>query len=261
MTMQPAPAKPTVITFPPSLDSELSRFTLGHYRIPHTEVRHTVLFSFFFTFIHGMTLNFPLLYGSGYPTLDKARKIIDHFEASAPADLKLLPAAGPDRDTVEADWTNFNITLGGGTAVYAYFHLLPHRDIMIRPLTEGTPWYEVGSVRLAYPLFAGFLKLALKLTPERAAESIKNVRQVVDSVEKRLADGRRYLVGDRFTLSDMSFANSLSPLVLAPQYGGPLPTLEQMPPVLQKTIKEMQARPGGQFALRIYRDQRRPAPQ
>ena len=261
MTMHSASAKPTLITFPPSLDCELSRFALGHYGIPYEEVRHTILFSFFFTFIHGFTLHFPLLYGSGYPTLDHVRPMIDHFEAGAAADLKLLPPAGPDRDTVEADWTNFNFTLGGGTAVYAYFHLLPHRDIMIRPLTEGTPSYEVASVRAAYPLFAGFLKLVQKLTPERAAEALTNVRKVVDSAEARLKDGRRYLVGDRFTLSDMSFANSLSPLVLAPQYGGPLPTYEQMPPELQQVVKEMQSRPGGQFALRIYRDHKKPAPQ
>jgi len=139
-----APAKATLITFPPSLDCELSRFVLGYYAIPYEEVRHTVLFSFFSTLWHGGTLHFPLLYGGGYPTLDTIRKMIDQFDASCPADRKLL-LAGSDHDAVEADWTQFNAVLGGATASYAYFHLLPHRAIMIRPLTEGTPFYEVAA--------------------------------------------------------------------------------------------------------------------
>jgi hypothetical protein len=60
-----APRKAKVITFPPSLDCELSRFLLGHYGVPFEEQRHTVLFSFFHTLLHGATLYFPLLYGDG----------------------------------------------------------------------------------------------------------------------------------------------------------------------------------------------------
>ena len=58
----------------------------------------------------------------------------------------------------------------------------------------------------------------------------------------------------------MSFANALAPLVLPPEYGGPLPTFDEMPPELQAVVREMQSHPAGQFALRIYRDHKRPAP-
>ena len=262
MTAQPAAAaaKAGLTTFPPSLDCELSRFVLGYYAVPYEERRHTVLFSFLATLWHGGTLHFPLLYGGGHPTLDTVRKMIDHFDAGCPADRKLL-LAGSDHDSVEADWTQFNATLGGATAVFSYFHLLPHRAIMIRPLSEGTPSYEVAAVRAAYPVFAGFLKLALHLSPASAEKSLGQIREVVQSVDARVADGRRYLVGDRFSLSDMSFANALGPLVLPPEYGGPLPGFDEMPPELQAVVKEMQAHPAGQFALRIYRDHKRAAPQ
>jgi glutathione S-transferase len=82
----------------------------------------------------------------------------------------------------------------------------------------------------------------------------------VQSVDARLADGRRYLVGDRFSLSDMAFANALAPLVLPPGYGGPLPSFAEMPPEVQSVVTEMQGHPAGQFALRIYRDHRGGAP-
>ena len=254
-----APGKAKVITFPPSLDCELSRFLLGHYGVPYEEQRHTVLFSFFHTLLHGATLYFPLLYGGGYQPLKNVRQMIDFFDARCPAGRNLL-LSGRERDNVEADWTQFNATLGGATAAFAYFHFLPHRAIMIRPLSEGTPAYEADAVRWAYPLFAGFLRLALKLSASRAKEALGQIRQVVQSVDARLADGRRYLVGDRFSLSDMAFANALAPLVLPPGYGGPLPSFAEMPPEVQSVVTEMQGHPAGQFALRIYRDHRGTAP-
>ena len=71
-----APGKGILITFPPSLDCELSRFLLAYYCIPYEERRHTIIFSFFATLWHGSTLHFPLLYGGPYGPLDTVRKMI-----------------------------------------------------------------------------------------------------------------------------------------------------------------------------------------
>lgn len=246
---------PTLVTFPPSLDCELARFLLGHYAIPYVEERHTLVFSFFATWWRGRTLRFPLLDGPASPLLDTVRTMIDRFDAPAPPDMRLL-GDGSDRAAIEADWSLFNATLGGATATYAYFHLLPHRAIMIRPLSEGTPSYEAAAVRIAYPLFAALLRNLLALSPQNAEAALAQIRSVVATVDARLADGRRFLMGERFSLSDMAFANALGPLVLPAEYGGPLPTLPEMPPALQSVVAEMRARPAGRFALRIYREHR-----
>lgn len=250
-----APGKAVLITFPPSLDCELSRFLLAHYRFPYEERRHVVIFSFFVTLWHGSTLYFPLLYGGPFPPLDHVRKMIDTFDPLCPADRSLL-LTGPGRDSVEADWKAFNGTLGAAAAVVAYFHLLPHRQIMIRPLTNGTPGYEALTVRWAYPLFAWFLRKVLNLSATAAHEALGQIRSAVQTVDARLADGRRYLVDNRFSLSDMAFANALAPLVLPDVYAKLLPSLAEMPPALRSLIAEIQSHPAGQFALRIYRDHR-----
>jgi glutathione S-transferase len=199
-----------------------------------------------------------LAYGDNY-RLDIVRKMIDYFDPLCPADRSLL-LAGADRALVEADWTPFNSTLGGATAVFAYYHLLPHRDIMIRPLSEGTPSFEVFAVRMAYPVFAGLLHILLRLSESNAAAALEQIKTVVKSVDDRLADGRRYLVGDRFSLSDMAFAVALAPLVLPENNGAPLPTLAEMPAAMQSLYAELRARPAGQFALRIYQDHREGTP-
>ena len=82
----------------------------------------------------------------------------------------------------------------------------------------------------------------------------------MQSVDDRLADGRNYLVGDRFSLSDMSFAEALAPLVLPANDGAPLPTFDEMPAALQSLCTELRARPAGRFALRIYHDHRGATP-
>jgi len=249
------PVKAVLITFPPSLDCELGRFLLAHYRIPYEERRHTIIFSSFATLWYGGSIHFPLLYGSSFKPLDSVRKMIDYLDPLCPEDRNLL-LAGHDRDSVEADWTTFNATLGGAVTAFAYFNLLPLRAAMIRPLTEGTPFYEVLAVRWAYPLFAGFLRAGLHLSASVAQEGVAQIRTVVQSVNARLADGRRYLVGDRFSLSDLAFANALAPLVLPEEYAARMPSLAELPPVLKSADAEMQSHPAGQFALRIYRDHR-----
>ncbi|MFZ3325088.1 MAG: glutathione S-transferase C-terminal domain-containing protein [Methylocella sp.] len=127
---------------------------------------------------------------------------------------------------------------------------------MIRTLTEGTPGFETLAVRLAYPLFAWFLRKVLGLAASVAEEAHGQIRTAVQNVDARLADGRQYLVGDRFSLSDMAFANALAPLVLPDVYARLLPPFAEMPPALRSVIAEIQSRPAGQFALRIYRDHR-----
>ena len=244
-------ADPILITFPPSLDSELSRFLLAHYGISHTERRHTFIFCFFVTLWRGCTLLFPLLYGSSY-RLNTVRKMVDRFDPLAPDDRKLLPAS-PDREKVESDWPLFNDTLAFASAVFAYYHLLPHRSIMIGPLTQGVPRFEERAVRAAYPIFAGLLRLLLRLTKERAESAFEQAKAVFAEVDARLGDGRRYLVGGRFSLSDMAFAVAAAPFVLPDNYGGPLPPFSDMPPLVKDAIGEMRGRPAGLFALDIYR--------
>jgi glutathione S-transferase len=243
-----------LITFPPSLDCELARFLLAYYGVPYQEQRHAFIFNFFATLWHGCTLHFPLLYTASY-RLDTVRKMIDYFDPLCPADRNLL-LTGAEHTQVESDWTQFNSTLGGATAVFAYYHLLPHRDIMIRPLSEGTPAFEAFTVRVAYPVYAKLLSSILHLSESSAAAALDQIRAVVKTVDERLADGRNYLVGDRFSLSDMSFAEALAPLVLPDNDGAPMPTLAEMPPPLQSLYAELRAQPAGQFALRIYHDYR-----
>jgi glutathione S-transferase len=127
---------------------------------------------------------------------------------------------------------------------------------MVRGISEGSPAWEVRAVARAYPAFAGFIRLLLRPTDKRAAAAIDHIRTILDGVDARLADGRRYLHGDRLTLADITFATATAPVVWPDGYGGPLPPLAQTPAGLQAAVAECRARPSGEFALRIYADHR-----
>ncbi len=253
--MEPTAHNPILITFPPSLDSELGRFLVQHYGVQHSERRHTFIFSSFVTLWHGSTVIFPLLYDESLK-LAGPRAIADHFDTKCAPGLRLWPQAADQRQQVESDWILFNQTLAFATAVFAYYHLLPHRELMIRPLTEGVPDFEHKTVVRAYPIFAGLLKTLLRLSEQRAQQSLDQIRALFDQVEARLVKGRTFLVGNRLTLSDLAFAVAAAPVVLPPDYGGPMPSFAEMPSQVQAVVNEMRARPAGSVALQIYKDHR-----
>ena len=246
----------TLITFPPSLDSEFSRFLLAHHDVAHREERHVIVISSFVTLARGRTVRFPLLHGDGL-RLNTVRKMIDHLEPRAAPDRRLVPP-GVDLEAIRADWKLFHTTLNTATTIYAYWHLLPHREIMVRPLSEGAPAWEVTAVQRAYPVFAAVIRALLRLTPRRAADALATIETCLQRVDERLADGRRYLGGDRFTLSDMAFAIAAAPVAWPEQYGGAIPALHETPPELQAVVRRTRERPAGALALRLYAEHRRP---
>jgi glutathione S-transferase len=250
-----AASDPVLITFPPSLDSELARFLLEHYGIKHQERRHTLVFSSLVTLWHGATLIFPLVYSNSFKLIGP-RQMADYFDTQCAAELRLWPMAENQRTQVQSDWSLFNSSLALATASFAYYYLLPHRDLMIQPLSLGTPDFERGTVECAYLIFAWLLRTLLRLSPNKVQDSLNQIRTIFASVDSRLASGSKFLVGNRLTLSDLAFAVAAAPVVLPTGYGGPMPSLPQMPSEVQTVVSEMRAHTAGAFALRIYQEYR-----
>lgn len=244
--------KLSLLTFAPMIDSELCRFILAHYRIPYRERPHVFVWASLLAILHGGIGRVPLLYGGGH-RLAGPRALVEHFDVEYPEDRRLLPVRQPARTQVENDWHRFNGELAEHTAVVAYYHLLPHRDIMIEPFTRGIPRWEASVTPSGYPFLRKIFELLLRLTPARVNDSLARVKFEFDRVDARIADQRRYLAGDSLTLADLALAAAAAPLLLPAGYGSPMPPSSRMPPEMRAIISELRSHNAAAFVDRIYK--------
>jgi glutathione S-transferase len=244
-----------LLTFPPMIDSELSRFVLNHYGVAYREEPHIFGWASILALFRGGTVQIPLFSGKG-ASLAGPRAMVDHFETNHPIEKRLIPANSVLSTQVEADWYRFNGILAGATAVLGYYHLLPHRAIMIEPFCRGVPKIEASMLTSNYSVFAGLFKLLLQLNAMHARDALTQTRAIFDETDRRLADGRQYLVGDYLTLSDIALATAAAPVLLPEGYGSPMPPIEHMPSQLQAIISEMRQHETARFVEKIFRNHR-----
>jgi glutathione S-transferase len=150
----------------------------------------------------------------------------------------------------------FDTALGPHTRRLAYFHLLPHRRLLLSSLLAGVGRTEAAAFRVVRPLVVSLMRRSMRITPDGAERSLERVREVFATVAERLADRRDFLVGNAFTAADLSFAALAAPVVLPRNYGSPLPPLDELPPAMLALVEDFRAAPAGEFALRMYRDHR-----
>jgi glutathione S-transferase len=121
----------------------------------------------------------------------------------------------------------------------------------------GVPAWERRAVPVGFGMVAMVIDRYLKITPESAATSLRITREVFDSVAERLSDGRSFLLGERFSAADLTFASLAAPVVVPPEYGVPLPQPDELPARMADVVRELRAHPAGQFALQMYSRERR----
>ena len=253
--MDTATVPAALLTFSPMIDSETSRFVLNHYGIAYREEAHIFGWASILALFRGGTIRIPLLIGKG-ANLAGPRAMVDHFETNCPIQKRLIPTNSALSTQVEADWSRFNGVLAGATTVLGYYHLLPHRSIMIEPFCRGVPKIEASTLTSMYPAFAGQFKLLLRLNATHAREALTQARALFDEADRRLTDGRPYLVGDCLTLSDIALATAAAPVLLPEGYGSPMPPIEHMPSELQAIISEMRQHETARFVQKIFRNHR-----
>lgn len=247
----PAVSPLTMLTFGPMIDSETARRLLRHYGIPFVEDRHLFGWASVLALFKAGTPQIPVIYGPGL-TLVGSRSIWNRFDASMPEDRKLVPSDPALGAQAVADWEAFNGKLAADVAAVAYYHLLPQVRPMVAAFSLGVNAKEAGCTASCYGALRGLFTLLLQLNPAHTAQALARIRTAMAAVDARVADGRAFLVGDRLTLSDVSLAATMAPLVVPSACTAPVPAFGDMPPELQAIASELRARPCGRFIDRAY---------
>ena len=187
--------------------------------------------------------------------LTDSTDILVHADACAGGDV-LYPRDTQLRRDVDALEERFDSYLGTHVRRWAYSHLLAEKAMLRELWGRGAPGREAFFLPLIVPIARKLLPRAYKLTPDSIARSLNVVRDIVREVGERLNDGRRYLVGDRFTAADLTFAALAAPAIFPARCHAVLPELAAVPAAMRAEIEGLRESAAGQFAQRMYASER-----
>lgn len=244
---------PRLVTIPISHFCEKARWALERAGIAFREEGHLQVLHYWAARRAGGGRTVPVLV-TGDGVLQESTDILRWADRRLAEPDRLFPSDGDPR--VLRSVASFE-DYGADTRLWAYRHFLASPRLALRYGPVGVPAIQ----RLVFPLFLPVMAAAIfaryRIGKQAAAAAESRFLSVLDGVARRLSDGRPFLLGDRFTAADLTFAALSAPLALPSSYGSPIARLDEMPLAIRSRLAELQEHPAVAFALRLYRDQRR----
>jgi glutathione S-transferase len=240
-----------LITIPVSHYAEKVRWALDYLQIPYRESAHMPPFHRNATKKHGGT-SVPVLVTADRAICDST-EILRYLDTLQPGKLyPIEPAAqalGMELETL------FDRSLGVNTRRWGYSYILTP-ELVYPKWTQGVPFWEKLLFPIVFPKVKSIVSQSMDLTAESGVEAYREIERVFDRVDRILADGRQYLLGDRFSAIDLTFAALAAPVLQPPEHHI-LPTpIDTLPLPAQTDIRNCQATSAGRFGLRLYREHR-----
>lgn len=248
---------PVLITMPHSHYAEKGRWALDWVGLPYREEPHIPLLHRIATRRHGGG-SVPVLVHGCDRFIDSS-DIVAHANAIGGGD-RLYPRDAALRAEVEALESRFDEELGPHTRRWAYAQLLPVPALLRPMMMRGVPWFEACLLPVIMPGVLSLVRSSLKITPESANRSIERVRGLFQEVDKRLDDGRQFLIGERFTAADLTFASLAAPVLFPAAYRGAYPALDVVPAAMREEALRLRETSAGRFALRMFSECRGNSP-
>ena len=250
-----ADAKPVLWHIGVSHYSEKARWALAFKGVEHD--RRAPMPGLHMLIALGLTRGshktFPLLVLDGEPICDSS-EIIAVLERRHP-EPPLYPAAEDERLHALALEDYFDEQLGPHIRLLAWHELIGDRERMERFATSQAPGPLARFGGAATQSARSFLKLRFGVQSDEAAETARrHVLGALDRLERELGE-REYLVGDRFSVADLTAAALFYPLVLPPE----APRLLSDPPeAFERFRAPLAQRRGYAWVQEMYRRHRRP---
>lgn len=235
---------------------EKARWALDHAELDYVERDNAAVFHAAANRLAGAKRTVPALVTPA-GVLCESSEIVRFADEHLPAARRLFPVEPELRAEVERWVARFDRTLGPATRRVFYFLQFPDRARTRALLSSTGPAWQRRLVRLLAPAMQAAMARAMRIDAEGARRSQAAFEAVFAEVAAALADGRRYLVGDRFTAADLTFAALAGPAVPAPEYGFPLDE-SALAPAVQAWREQNGTTPAGRFACELFAQERPP---
>lgn len=243
----------TLITIPFSHFSEKARWALDHAKLSYEEKAYLPVAHRLATKMHGGR-TVPVLV-TPHGALRDSTDILGFIDRIVP-DAGLFPKDEALRREVLDLEELLDTKIGNRVITYGYSRAYDDFPSLVAMLAGKMTKPERIGVALTFRVIRPAMKKMMKLSPERADRSIATIREAIAEVNERLADGRKYLVGDTFTAADLTLAALMSPLLQPrehPVYAGD-PSVQ--PIEIQRELGPLRETSAGRHALRMYREHR-----
>ncbi|MGB0873134.1 MAG: glutathione S-transferase family protein [Solirubrobacterales bacterium] len=242
-----------LVAIPISHYCEKARWALERAGIDYEEERHLQGFHHYYAKRRGGDFTTPVLvFPDGRPSIGQSSEILRWVNEQLDDDQKLYPLEIASRVRATEHW--LDATLGPDGRGWLYGEILDDARLIERYGLDGIPANERRVFWGVFKLFKPYLAARIRVQGTQADQ--QSVRDVFDEIADRLADGRRYLMGDQFTAADLTFAALSAAVILPRNYGVELPPLDSLPTSLRSSIEDFRAHPAGEFALRMFAEER-----
>lgn len=238
--------------------SEKARWALDHKRVPHRRRAVPVPgihipASFILT--RGGSVTFPVLELDGRAIGDSS-EIIAALEQRYP-ERPLYPTDAEQRRRALALEDFFDEQLGPHIRLLAFHEMAKDRDRFETLVTRTVPapMARFGTGAVTYARTYTGLRFGVR-DEEAAALARTKIIAALDRLEDEL-DGSEYLVGDSFSVADLSAASLFNPLVMPDE--GPLPSDMELPAGLEAFTAPLRERSGYRWIEETYRRHRQSA--
>jgi glutathione S-transferase len=231
--------------------NEKVRWALDYKRIPH--VRRSLLPGMhrLKTWQLTRTLTTPVLTMNGMSIPDSTQ-IIAALEERWP-EPPLYPSDPVERRRAFDLEEFFDEELGPDIRRALYHELLERPEIVLPLFDNGQNAVARAMLHASFPVLRAAMRQAMDIYDEPAERSREKMYDALDRLEAELG-GRDYLVGDRFTVADLTAASLFYPLAMPPEYPYPLAT--EIPPRAQEFLDDVAGRPGSLWVAEMFRRHR-----
>jgi len=204
----------------------------------------------------GQTTPFPVLELDGERLLDST-EIIGALEARWP-EPQLYPEDPADRRQALDLEDYFDENLGPAVRLFGWHHLGRDSELLGKVTEQNLPgpMREFGPARAGINAFAStFANLRFRVAdPADEAKAREVILEGVGRIEREL-DGGEHLIGDSFSVADLTACALLYPLVLPPE--GPK-GIQGVPATAKDFSDELRARPFFGWVERTFANYRKP---
>ena len=246
--------KPLLITIALSHYCEKVRWAMDYLNIDYQEESHAPPFHRQYTSRYGGA-TVPVLVTENKALTD-SHDILEYLN-NISEDSQLYSQDSQQRDRIETLEKLFDEKLGVATRVWGYYYAIKE------PLKVAIAWGIKAPLRekiqtiVSFPKIPRLLKAFYKISPQTKNTALKNIREVFATVNDELNSGKQYLLGDRISAADITFAALASPILRPPNHPIYSSDLSKISDERLAVIKELRATPAGKLAMRMYREHRR----